>query len=240
MSENVKTSRDDARSARRTRSSEPSPTSLVSGLGRGLAGILDDTLSVRASAGVDELVGRRPHRSPAGSVALRRRVTSLALDALADLVGDAEVDAAVDREHAAALAGLARSVGSALAEPRPLPTDHALRVLVREEHDGVLADVRLALGAERRHAAAVADSPVRAVAQAAAELCDESMRVSFAGTAPVDGRFVTVVIVVDASGQPLFGLSTHDDDAERAAAEAVFTAAAVAGIDPFGGIGEGA
>ncbi len=239
MSENVKTSRDDAPSARRSRSSEPSPTSLVSGLGRGLAGILDDTLSVRASAGVDELVGRRPHRPSPGSIALRRRVTSLALDALADLVGDVGADA-VNRVHAAALAGLARSVGAALAEPRPLPADHALRVLVREEHDGVLADVRLAVGAERRHAAAVAASPARAVAQAAAELCDESMRVSFAGTAPVDERFVTIVVVVDAAGQPLFGLSTHDDDAERAAAEAVFAAAAVAGIDPFGGIGEGA
>lgn len=128
---------------------------------------------------------------------------------------------------------LVRSVGAALNGPVVIPSDNAIRVLNQRTADGVLADVRIGVGADRRHAAAVADDVVTATARAASELCDVPMDVTFAGSTEVDDNIVTLVVVTGPGGAPLFGLSVDDRTASTGPAEAVFAAARIIEADPF-------
>lgn len=128
---------------------------------------------------------------------------------------------------------LVRSVGSALSESILVPTDGAIRVLSQKVDDGYLADVRIGIADDRRHGAAVAESSCAAIAQAAAEICDVDFDVQFAGQATVDEKLVTMVVLGDHFGGPLFGLSVTDLASSAGPAEAVFGAARVINGDPF-------
>ncbi len=128
---------------------------------------------------------------------------------------------------------LLRSVAMALGEEALLPDTGSLRVLSREAESGYLADVRVSAAGSQRHAASVADTADRAVAQAAAELCDLALRVLFVGATTVNGSVVTIVVVDEPDGGPFFGLSVTETSSRSGAAEAVFAAAAVVDADPF-------
>ncbi len=274
------------------------------GLGRGLAGIIGDTLSQAAGSGVNELLGvEKVLRSPE----VRELVTQLALQAVVDgfdadgvvLVrrdggemaaltcdlgpswngfdarsfevsgrlwaqlnqtvssydqqsfGDCHVlfcnQASADSAMAAAVvrstpfleaeagrvADLVRSVGAALAKPVGIPAGHSMRALTKDTTDGVLADIRLSAGDDKRHAASVASTPQMALACAAAELCDDQLSVGFAGDTLVEGNNIDLVVLNRRSGGPLFGLAVTEPTAKTGPAEAVFAAAAAVGIDPF-------
>ncbi|MFT7648241.1 MAG: hypothetical protein ACI8Y4_002992 [Candidatus Poriferisodalaceae bacterium] len=131
------------------------------------------------------------------------------------------------------IARLIRSVALALYSDVALPSDAAIRVLTRAADDGVLADVRVGDSNDRRNAAAVADDAVTAVARASAELCDAALSVKFVGQTRVHSSLVTVVVLDDADGGPLFGLAVTDPASTTGPVEAVFSAAAVASYDPF-------
>lgn len=146
---------------------------------------------------------------------------------------------AFDSSESQTIADLVRSIGTALGGDDVLPTDRSVRVLTQDSGDGVLADVRLTGGGDRRHAASVAETPQLAVARAASELCDEQLAVEFAGDTTVDGLLVTIVVVKRHDGGPLFGLSVTDPGATNGPAIAVFSAASVIGVDPFSGLHDG-
>ncbi len=131
------------------------------------------------------------------------------------------------------IGNLVRSVGAALGEPFPLPPDNKFRVLTQRTSEGVLADLRVGVGDDRRHAASVAADEVTAVARAAAELCDVPLEVSFAGATEVDGNVATLVVVIGPLGGPLFGLAVDEPESSTGPAEAVFAAARVLRADPF-------
>lgn len=285
-------------------------TQKSSGLGRGLAGILGEALSLDRAPEVSHLLGIR------STPQVRRLATELALSALADgfaadgvivvsrAASTSEVDGratatvasrlpegwsgfdaegfevagrlwqALDnpqlefeqvslgeqhllicRQESAAgplaaaivrgrpfghaeqrlVARLVRSVALAVNGGREVPSTASIRVLAKSADDGVLADVRLIGPGDRRHAAAVGTDEVTAVAAAAAELCNSSLSVVFAGRARVQSEVVTVVVVTDGEG-PLFGLSVTDPTSGTGAVEAVFNAAVAAGADPFASV----
>ncbi|MEZ5378943.1 MAG: hypothetical protein R2733_20765 [Acidimicrobiales bacterium] len=133
------------------------------------------------------------------------------------------------------VARLVRSVALAVNGDREVPTAAAIRVLAKSADDGVLADVRLVGPGDRRHAAAVGPDEVNAVAAAAAELCDLSLGVIFAGRTRVQSQDVTIVVATDGEG-PLFGLAVTDPASGTGAVEAVFNAAMAAGADPFASV----
>ncbi len=133
------------------------------------------------------------------------------------------------------VARLVRSVALAVNGGREVPSDASIRVLAKTADEGVLADVRLVGPGDRRHAAAVGADEVGAIAAAAAELCDLSLSVIFAGRTRVQAQDVTVVVVTDGDG-PLFGLSVTEPTAGTGAVEAVFNAAVAAGADPFAAV----
>ncbi len=140
-----------------------------------------------------------------------------------------------DEQEQRLVARLVRSVALAVNGGREVPADASIRVLAKTADDGVLADVRLVGPGDRRHAAAVGPDEVSAVAAAAAELCDLSLSVIFAGRTRVQAQDITVVVVTDGDG-PLFGLSVTEPTAGTGAVEAVFNAAVAAGADPFAGL----
>ncbi len=128
---------------------------------------------------------------------------------------------------------LVRSIGSALGESLLIPPDSTIRVLSQESSDGVLADVRLGSSDDRRHGAAVAEDAPTAIAHAAAEICDIDFDVQFVGQAMVEDQLVTMVVLGDHFGGPLFGLAVTDVSSSTGPAEAVFGAARVINGDPF-------
>lgn len=278
----------------------------ASGLGKGLAGILGDALATERAPEVSNLLGAATvRRDPE----VRKLVTELALDALADGFG-ADMALIVGRDDDGGLASvsprlpaswntldsiafetvgrlwsllehesgemadqrtlgpqslltvrcdsatrplaagllrpspfdpdeeriisrLVRSVAVALYSDNEMPSESAIRVLTRGSNDRILADVRIGDTDDRRNAAAVADDPVTAVARASAELCDAALTVTFAGQTRVHSSLVTVVVLGDAVGGPLFGLAVTDPASSSGPAEAVFSAAKVANYDPF-------
>ncbi len=275
-----------------------------SGLGKGLAGILDDALSYQRAPEVSTLLGVR------NTPEVRRLATELALTALAEgfqadgvvvvsrsgpgrsatvasklpegwsgldgegfeLAGrlwaaldDVDFDFAqtsldgrqmlicrqdssqgpiaaaivrsrpFDQDDERLVARLVRSVSLAVNGASEVPGGASIRVLVKAGGDGVLADVRLVGPSDRRHAAAVGPDEVAAVAAAAAELCDVSLDVVFAGRTRIQNQDVTIVVVTDGSG-PLFGLAVTDPSSDSGAVQAVFEAARAAGVDPFAGV----
>ncbi len=143
--------------------------------------------------------------------------------------------AAFDDQEQRLVARLVRSVALAVNGGNEVPADASIRVLAKEADDGVLADVRLVGPGDRRHAAAVGPDEVNAIAAAAAELCDLSLSVVFAGRTRVQSQDVTVVVVTDGDG-PLFGLSVSDPSSGTGAVEAVFNAAVAAGANPFASV----
>ena len=275
------------------------------GLGKGLAGILGETLDVAPTVGLAELLGsQKVRRSPA----VREMVTELAISSIATAFGtdgvvivrrddegklatvaskipagwsgldplmfevcgqlwsqldsgedgqiqdeiggysfllcrqssqDGPMAAAVIRSRpfddieVQTVGRLVRSVGSALGESILIPPDSAIRVLSQESHDGVLADVRLGTADDRRHGAAVAENAPTAVAHAAAEICDVDFDVQFVGQTMVEDQLVTMVVLGDHFGGPLFGLAVTDASSSTGPAEAVFGAARVINGDPF-------
>ncbi len=141
-----------------------------------------------------------------------------------------------DHDDERLVARLVRSVSLAVNGASDVPGGASIRVLVNKSgDDGVLADVRLVGPRDRRHAAAVGADEVAAVAAAAAELCDVSLEVVFAGRARIQNQDVTIVVVTDGSG-PLFGLAVTDPSSDSGAVQAVFEAARAAGVDPFAGV----
>jgi len=129
---------------------------------------------------------------------------------------------------------LLRSVATALGSGSPIPEGASLRVLVQPSGEGVLADVRLGNDGDRRHAASVASDSERAVAQAAAELCDLPLSVRFAGKTVIDNSIVNLVVVDEPAGGPLFGLAITDQSSASGPAEATFAAASVVDAGPYG------
>ncbi len=142
---------------------------------------------------------------------------------------------AFDDQEQRLVARLVRSVALAVNGGREVPADASIRVLAKTADDGVLADVRLVGPGDRRHAAAVGPDEVSATAAAAAELCDLSLSVVFAGRTRVQAQDVTVVVVTDGDG-PLFGLSVTEPSSGTGAVQAVFNAAVAAGADPFASV----
>ncbi len=138
-----------------------------------------------------------------------------------------------DDDERRVIGRLLNSVARAFDPSDALPEGAALRVLVRPSAEGSLADVRLSNHRGRRHAGSVAATAERAVAQAAAELCDLALRVRFAGTTTVGDNLVTVVVVEEADGGPLFGLAVTDRSSASGPAEATFAAAASIGAAPY-------
>ncbi len=134
---------------------------------------------------------------------------------------------------------LVESVAVALHGDTSPPADAQIRVLTREAGEGVLADVRVDDGTDRRNAASVAADPVTAVARAAAELCDAALSVEFAGQSRIQSCLVTVVTLTDELGGPLFGLAVSDPASSTGPVEAVFSAASVANYDPFVSLADG-
>lgn len=133
---------------------------------------------------------------------------------------------------------LVESVAVALHGDTSPPADAQIRVLTREAGEGVLADVRVDDGSDRRNAASVAADQVTAVARAAAELCDTALSVEFAGQSRIQSCLVTVVTLTDELGGPLFGLAVSDPASSTGPVEAVFSAASVANYDPFVSVGD--
>lgn len=133
---------------------------------------------------------------------------------------------------------LVESVAVALHGDTSPPADAQIRVLTREAGEGILADVRVDDGSDRRNAASVAADQVTAVARAAAELCDTALSVEFAGQSRIQSCLVTVVTLTDELGGPLFGLAVSDPASSTGPVEAVFSAASVANYDPFVSIGD--
>lgn len=107
--------------------------------------------------------------------------------------------------------------------------------LAFSEGSSAVAEVRLdgIDGGASRSALAEGVDPVLVVAQAAAQLCSESIEVSFAGqTNFEDGpttHVVTVVVIHDGVG-PLFGLAVTNSESATGPAEAVLNAAGVVGL----------
>lgn len=152
---------------------------------------------------------------------------------------DGSMAAAVVRKHPfieieiQTVGRLVRSVGSALHQPVLIPADNAIRVHSQDSTDGVLAEVRLGTADDRRHGAALAPDVATAIARAAAEICDLAFQVQFVGQTPIDGKTVTMVVLGDEGGGPLFGLSVTEEGDPTGPAEAVFGAARVISGDPF-------
>ena len=138
-----------------------------------------------------------------------------------------------DQQEQQTVYRLVESVAVALHGDTAPPADAQIRVLTREAGEGVLADVRVDDGTDRRNAASVAADQVTAVARAAAELCDAALSVEFAGQSRIQSCLVTVVTLTDELGGPLFGLAVSDPASATGPVEAVFSAAGVANYDPF-------
>lgn len=128
---------------------------------------------------------------------------------------------------------LVRSVGSALSDSILVPADSAINVAAQRGDGGYVAEVRLGSQEGGRHGAAAGESAAASIAAAAVKICVVGLEVQFVGQATVDAKLVTMVVLTDNTGGPLFGLAVTDSQSCVGPAEAVFGAARVVGGDPF-------
>ena len=138
-----------------------------------------------------------------------------------------------DEKEVHTVGRLVRSIGFALNDSFSFPSSSSLAVSSEPYGDSILADVRLGIAQDCQHTTAVAEDMATAVAVAAAELCDPNFDVQFVGQTTVEKKLVTMVVLGDDGGGPLFGLSVTDLASSNGPVEAVFGAARVIGRDPF-------
>ncbi len=138
---------------------------------------------------------------------------------------------------------LLRSVAMMLGEGIPAPPGPPVQVLLTSSGDEFRAAVEIGASGSFLSASSLSNSSFRsvgvaaseevAIASAAAKLCDSKVSVRFAGRTVVQAKQVSLVILHDSEGLPLFGLSVTDLKSMAGPAEAAFAAAPVIGAGPF-------